>query len=78
MKIVISALLLTYVATSSATGGNSRDKWMLWDRLILCTQDTTPAIFSDSRSFRDLTDCCRLGNRVRDCHFYGVLRRLPK
>jgi hypothetical protein len=70
MKIVISTLLLSYVATSSATGADFRDKWMLWDRLILRNHDATPTIFRNSNGFRDLKDCCRLDNQVRDCYLY--------
>jgi hypothetical protein len=41
MNIVIGALLLSYLAISPAIGGDSQDKWMLWDGLILCSQVTT-------------------------------------
>jgi hypothetical protein len=73
MKIFICSLLLSCLVTSSATGGNSKE--MLWDRLILCSQVTIehpyPAIFRVLTDVQDLTEhCCRLGNRIRDCHMY--------
>jgi hypothetical protein len=74
MNIVIGALLLSYLAISPAIGGDSQDKWMLWDGLILCSQVTTehpyPPIFRDLNGLGDLMDCCRLGKGARDCHIY--------
>jgi hypothetical protein len=72
MKMLVCLLILSCLAGGSAIGGDSRE--MLRDRLILCSQVVIehpyPAIFRDLTGFRDLTDCCRSGSRVRDCHIY--------
>jgi hypothetical protein len=78
MKILICLLLLSCLATSSATPGDSRE--MLWDRLILCSQFTIehpyPGIFRDLTDFRDPSEhCCHLGTRIRDCHIYDWYER---
>jgi hypothetical protein len=67
MKIFICSLLLSCSAVSSGSAGVSDE--MLRDRLVLCGQfvinDPDPLII------RDVTDdCCRSGNRIRDCHVH--------
>ena len=65
MKIILSSLMLSCAAASSATSGDSME--MLRDRLVFCNQfiieDPFPAIAADPTRY-----CCRFANRVHDCH----------
>jgi len=70
MKIVFSLMLSCFTAASALAGDSAE---MLRDRLIFCNQfvieDPYPPIV---QVFPDSTDyCCRLGNRVHDCHVGG-------
>jgi hypothetical protein len=72
MKIFVGSFVMNYLIAGSAMGGESQE--MPRQRLLLCSQivieHSYPAIFWDFTEFPELAVCCRMSNRVRDCHIY--------
>jgi hypothetical protein len=63
----VCALMLSCLIAVSALAGDSAE--MLRDRLIFCSQFVIED--PDLRMLQDTTQyCCRMANRVHDCHVH--------